>query len=120
MAGPGCQRLASHPGSYTEPCDNLPSQRFLGPRGVSRNAKRELQYPITRAGLSADADMREGAKKPEDVQEPQHDDDHYDGVQNRLDRSLHWYVAVDEPKQNSHDNQYDHDIYQRHERPPLL
>jgi hypothetical protein len=61
--------------------------------------------------LSADANMGQGAKKPEDVQEPQDDDDDDHGVQNGLDRSLHWYVAVDEPKQNSHDNQNDHDIY---------
>jgi hypothetical protein len=72
---------------------------------------RELDSRKFEKCLSADANMGQGAKKPEDVQEPQDDDDDDHGVQNGLDRSLHWYVAVDEPKQNSHDNQNDHDIY---------
>jgi hypothetical protein len=62
--------------------------------------------------------MREGAKKPEYVQEPENDDDDNDGVQNGLDRSLHGYEAIDEPKQNSHNDQNYHNVYQRHERPP--
>jgi hypothetical protein len=68
--------------------------------------------------VSADSNMGQGAEKPEDVQEPQDNDDDHDSVQDGLDRSLHGDVAVDEPQQDSYDDQNDHDVNQRHERPP--
>jgi hypothetical protein len=44
-------------------------------------------------------------KKSKNVQKPHNRGDHYDCIQNGLDRSLHWYEAVDQPKQNTHDDQ---------------
>jgi hypothetical protein len=45
--------------------------------------------------LAANADMRKGTKKPKYIQEPQHHDDHNNGVQNGLNRSLHGNESVD-------------------------
>lgn len=61
--------------------------------------------------LSTNANMGKGTEKPEYVQEPQNDDDDNYRVQNGFDRSLHWYIAVDEPKQDSYDYQNDYDVY---------
>ena len=44
-------------------------------------------------------------KESKNVQEPQNRTDHHDCVQNGLNRSLHWYEAVDQPKQNTHHDQ---------------
>jgi hypothetical protein len=44
-------------------------------------------------------------EKPKNIQKPQHHADHHDRVQYGLDRSLHGYVAVDQPKQNTYHDQ---------------
>jgi hypothetical protein len=49
-------------------------------------------------------------KKSKNVQEPQNYGDHHDCVQDGLNRSLHWY-QVDQPKQNSHDDQRYQDLH---------
>jgi hypothetical protein len=56
----------------------------------------------------ANTDVREGTKKPKNIQKPEHYANDHDGVQNGLDRPLHWYVAVDQPKQNTHNDQSHH------------
>jgi hypothetical protein len=50
-------------------------------------------------------DAGERMKKSKNVQKPQHHSDDHDRIQDRLDRSLHWYEAVDQPKQNTYHNQ---------------
>ena len=44
-------------------------------------------------------------KQSEDIQKPDHHSNDHDGVQDRLDRSLHWDESVDQPKQDADDNQ---------------
>jgi hypothetical protein len=43
------------------------------------------------------AKLGEGAKKSKNVQEPQNHGNNYDGIQNLLDRTRHWYVAIHQP-----------------------
>lgn len=45
-------------------------------------------------------------KKSKDVQKPQHHANDHDRIQNRLNGSLHWYIAVDQPEQDTYDNQH--------------
>ena len=54
-------------------------------------------------------------KKPKNVQQPQHHRNDHDCVQDGLNRSLHWYESVDQPKQNTHHNQNNEYLKQRHE-----
>jgi hypothetical protein len=44
-------------------------------------------------------------KQPKHIQKPDHHTDDHDRIQDGLDRSLHWYEAVDQPKQDTHYNQ---------------
>jgi hypothetical protein len=44
-------------------------------------------------------------KQSKNIQEPQDDSDDHDSIQYRLDGSLHGYKAVDQPKQNTHNDQ---------------
>jgi hypothetical protein len=48
-------------------------------------------------------------EQPEDVHEPQNYGDHYYRIQDGLDRCLHRYKAIDEPKHNAY---HDQDHYQ--------
>jgi hypothetical protein len=58
--------------------------------------------------LLPNADIGEGMKQTENIQEPQDHDDHHDGIQDRLDRPLHRNKAIDEPEQNTHYDQNHH------------
>ena len=53
-------------------------------------------------------------EQSKNVQQPQHDADHYDRIQYGLDRSLHWHIAVDQPKQNAHNDQNQQYLKNRH------
>ena len=44
-------------------------------------------------------------KKPKNVEKPKNRADHHDCIQDGLNRSLHWYEAVDQPKQNTYHDQ---------------
>jgi hypothetical protein len=44
------------------------------------------------------------------IQKPQHHSDDHDCVQDGLNGSLHWYEAVDEPKQNAYHDQDEEDL----------
>jgi hypothetical protein len=55
--------------------------------------------------LIPDADIGEAVKHSKHIQKPQHYDDDHDRIQDGLDRSLHGYESVDQPKQNTHDDQ---------------
>jgi hypothetical protein len=48
-------------------------------------------------------------KQPENIEKPQNGADHYDGIQDRLDRTLHRYEAVHQPKQ--HADHYENQQY---------
>jgi hypothetical protein len=52
--------------------------------------------------------MGKGMEKSEYVQEPQDHGDHYDAIQDRLDRPLHRDEAIDQPQQNTY---YDQNHY---------
>jgi hypothetical protein len=54
------------------------------------------------------AHMREGMKQSKYIEEPQHHGDDNDRIQDRFNRALHWYEAVDQPKQNTHHDQNCH------------
>jgi hypothetical protein len=61
-----------------------------------------------RLRLSANANMSDGTEKPKHVQKPYNYHDYNDCVQDRLNRPLHRYEAVDQPKENAHNNQNGH------------
>ena len=44
-------------------------------------------------------------EQSEHIQKPDHHSDDHDCIQNGLDRSLHWYEAIDQPKQDTHNDQ---------------
>jgi hypothetical protein len=52
----------------------------------------------SRCPLTTCANVREGTEKPEYVKKPQYYNDHNDGVQDGLNRSLHGDEAIDQPK----------------------
>jgi hypothetical protein len=58
------------------------------------------------AGLRPDANIGEGMKKSENVEEPQDHADHHDRIQDRLDCPLHRDEVIDQPQQNTHYDQY--------------
>jgi len=58
--------------------------------------------------LAANADMGKGTKKSKYIQEPEHHNDHNNGIQNGLNRSLHGNESVNQPEQNTHDDQNRH------------
>jgi hypothetical protein len=60
---------------------------------------------VRHCSLCADADSREAVKEPERVQEPQHDAYDDNGIQDRLDGSLHRNETIHQPEQYAHDNQ---------------
>jgi hypothetical protein len=53
-------------------------------------------------------------KQPKYIHNPQHDRNHHDGVENSLDRALHWNVAIHEPKQNAYNNERQHNVDKGH------
>lgn len=64
--------------------------------------------------------MGQVGEEPEDVEDPENYNDNDDRVENGFNRSLHGNEAVDEPEYDSHDDQHDHNIDERHRRPPLI
>jgi hypothetical protein len=46
------------------------------------------------------------AKQSENVEKPQNYDNDHKGIQNRLDRSRHWNVPVDESQHDTHYDQH--------------
>jgi len=63
-------------------------------------------FPLSlQVHLPPNVDAGEGMKKSKNIQKPQHHGNDHDSIQDRLDRSLHWYEAVDQPKQNTHHDQ---------------
>jgi hypothetical protein len=55
--------------------------------------------PYRQAELGADAHVRNRMQKSENIQKPEDYRDHYHGVQDGFDRSLHRYEAVHQPEQ---------------------
>jgi hypothetical protein len=87
---------------------------FLFPERSISTANALLRSQFIPAGLRPDANMGKGMKKPKNVENPQNDSDHDDGIQNRLDRPLHRNKVIDKPKQNTHDDQNHHKLNQGH------
>ncbi|MFZ3201804.1 MAG: hypothetical protein WA175_11720 [Candidatus Acidiferrales bacterium] len=57
--------------------------------------------PFIQACLRPNVHAGERMKKSKNVHKPQNRGDYHDRIQDGLDRSLHWYEAVDQPKQNT-------------------
>jgi hypothetical protein len=55
--------------------------------------------------LTTNADMREGTKKSKHIEKPQDHGDDDNTVQDGLNRALHRYETIDQPEQNTHNNQ---------------
>ena len=55
--------------------------------------------------LGSDADAGKRVKKAEDIQEPENDSNDHECVQDRLDLALHRNKAIDQPEQDSDDDQ---------------
>jgi hypothetical protein len=45
-------------------------------------------------GLGSDVNVGQGMKQPKNIQEPEHDSNHYDAVQDGLDAALHGDKAI--------------------------
>jgi hypothetical protein len=43
-------------------------------------------------------------QESQNIQKPHNHTDHYNSVQDRLDRSSHRYEVIDQPQQNAHDD----------------
>src|SRR5579863_2041055 len=65
--------------------------------------------------LTTHADMRERTEKPEHVQQPQNHGDNHHAVQDRFYRPLHWYEAINQPKDYTNHDQHYHYVYQWHQ-----
>ncbi len=75
---------------------------------------RSLRQSFIHVQLSPHAHVGERMKESKNVQKPQHYADHHNCIQNGLDRSLHWYVAVDQPKQDTYHDQNHQYLKNRH------
>jgi hypothetical protein len=60
---------------------------------------------IIQSRLPPNVDAGERMKESKNVQKPQRHANDHDCIQDGLDRSLHWYEAVDQPKQKTHHDQ---------------
>jgi hypothetical protein len=54
-------------------------------------------------------------EKSKDIQEPQNHQNDHDSIQDRLNRSCHGYETIDQPEENTHDDQNQEYINQRHD-----
>jgi len=64
---------------------------------ASVRKSRPSTQPFIAKWLSADADVRQGMKQPKNIQEPEHDGNHHDAVQDGLDVALHGDKAIHQP-----------------------
>jgi hypothetical protein len=55
--------------------------------------------------LPPHANIGEGTENSKNAEEPQNNDNDHDGIQDRLDRTSHGDESVDEPKNNTSDDQ---------------
>jgi hypothetical protein len=55
--------------------------------------------------LRTNVDSGERVEKSKNIQQPQNDSDDYHCIQDGLDRSLHWYEAIDQPEQDAYHHQ---------------
>jgi hypothetical protein len=72
---------------------------------IAACAPKIVPLPFLQLCSPSKPDPGERMKDSKNVQEPQHNTNDHDCVQNGLDRSLHGYEAVDQPKQNTHHDQ---------------
>jgi hypothetical protein len=63
---------------------------------------------------SADAYAAKRIHKAKHVQQPHHDGNNDNNIQDILDLGVHWDVVVNEPQQDSNDNQSDDERNQGH------
>ena len=63
-------------------------------------------------GCSADVDAAKRAEQPESLQQPDDDGDDDDDIKYVLYLSVHGYVGVDQPKQDTNDEQDDDNVNQ--------
>jgi hypothetical protein len=83
------------------------------PRTVLYRVQKVLCRTMERQ-LSADADVREGTEKPENVACPDDHSDDHDGVQDGLNGALPRDEAMDQLKHPTNDDQNHHDLNQWH------
>ena len=55
-------------------------------------------------------DGGERAQEPKNIQQPQNHADHDNAIENRLNRSCHRYVTIDQPEENTDDDQYQYEL----------
>lgn len=53
---------------------------------------------------SADVRVAEGVEKAENIEQPEHDGDYDDGIENGLNGSLHRDEVIHQPKKHSYDD----------------
>jgi hypothetical protein len=81
---------------------------FLVPGANRPGSSFAIAFASQPVGLRPNVNVGKGMKKSEYVQEPQDHGDHYDAIQDRLDRPLHRDEAIDQPEQNTY---YDQNHY---------
>jgi hypothetical protein len=75
---------------------------------------REAKALLAVRQSSADAYAAKGIHKAKHVQQPYHDSNNDDNIQDILDLGVHWNVVVNEPQQDSNNNQSDDKRNQGH------
>jgi hypothetical protein len=66
------------------------------------------------AALLSDADTRERVEQSEYIEEPQHDANDHERVQDRLDATCHGYETIDKPQEDAHYDQGYENLHERH------
>jgi hypothetical protein len=62
----------------------------------------------------ADTELGDVLEEAEYLQKPQDDGYNYNAVQDALDLSLHWDIAIDQPQQQANDSKRDDNSYKWH------
>jgi hypothetical protein len=80
-----------------------------------RTSANRVRLPVDAAALLADSDSGESRHQSKDLQQPDHDADHNDRVENAFDFSVHGNVGIHQPKHDADGDKNENEIYKRHE-----
>lgn len=59
--------------------------------------------------LLADSYATQGIHESQQVEKSEHDRDDNDNVQDAFNLAIHWHVVIDQPQQDSNNDQSDHE-----------
>jgi hypothetical protein len=79
--------------------------RLLVPTFDSRASLAVLLFIVQLVALLSDADARERVEQSKYVEEPQHDANDDDGIQDRLDTACHGDETIHQPQKDANNDQ---------------